>query len=270
MCLACPDGCTRCTSSAHCTECDKKHILHQGQCQSLDNCRLRGYPEYQEQLHHQCLSCPSHCAFCHETSRECSLCKRAFHLSQSECRACPDNCLVCLDRFTCLVCSPDFVYKDRQCIALGMITNSADFERISREPTWGNQQPGALWESPLVESADPKCFFESRVSPSKCVICQSGYFLSTVTSKCTACPDNCSLCRDDRLCSECTAGHSLAVDQASHSIVCRANVSGLTRVTSSARVQSARCLGEKRLRYAEPRALPKYILQKLPVLFDLG
>jgi len=179
ICLECADQ--------NCLNCDGDN----SSCILCDN----GYARYVNETGSYCKPCEGDCWRCDPDDRSiCQECRPGFaNLSIADglggytCKACPSNCKVCSDEFTCKTCSFGYGFKEGECKKCDSIVAGCV------ECEWKAKGTGLF----------------SASQEMLCKKCKDGLGKKEKTGECLDCGDNCHKCDSAGLCDVCEPGFAL-------------------------------------------------------------
>ncbi|XP_061555258.1 proprotein convertase subtilisin/kexin type 5-like [Phycodurus eques] len=226
-CEACSQGCTLCTSAAHCLRCNSSHSVSDGACVKLE-C---GEGEVEDPDYSDCMACEEGCRQCVlYNPRHCLSCKEGFYNFQDGCyKNCPaktynvdvdmtcvpcdSNCVSC-DQDECYWCETDLFLSEGKCVSVcpeGFYgdEDTNDCEECHAECTTcsglGDDDCASCGDGKILENG--QCVTEGDVCP--VLTFRSG------DGECVECHPSCESCsgQNKNQCSKCTKGRFLSPQQ---------------------------------------------------------
>ena len=159
-------------------------------------------------------ACPTTCDNC-AFNQSCQACTNGYTLSltnSTDCLQCSvSNCATCspTDTSTCRLCATNYYLVGGLCIQCPF-SNCATCTATACLTFTGGQV--AINQAGIIVPAacDPNCLSCSSANPAFCLVCATGYALSTSTGFCVTCAPSCLTCSTTNS-SQCLSCYSNAV-----------------------------------------------------------
>ncbi|KAL4481705.1 hypothetical protein ABPG74_007794 [Tetrahymena malaccensis] len=196
FCENCDSSCMRCKGKqpTDCTKCNDKKYFQNSLCIECNS--SQGYISGE-----QCITCDNSCKSCKGSGpNQCTSCYEAQYLSKTnECKPCIQNCKNCIDEKSCQLCYDPYQIHEKtlQCVQC-------------------NQISGFYPNANYCRKCDSSCKECNGGSSNNCLQCNLGTYLSL--SKCLDCPNNCAVCKDSKICTQCM--DSFYFDKSNNCVQC--------------------------------------------------
>lgn len=203
-CVACPTGCSTCTSSEECTACLPAYGLKNKLCVpcNVAGCQTCEIPSGGTALEcktcasqfylnsENCGKCPKNCQECSYNNKyECTKCDNKYAKApDGTCVACPSNCKVCSS-------NADKTTKCTQCISDLFSLQTDGTCKLCSEAAFNNCA---------------RCGSTPAGGKANCQSCVKGFTLQNDKLACLKCPiTGCGKCVHGHLCKKCKRGFYL-------------------------------------------------------------
>ncbi|ELP92345.1 protein serine/threonine kinase, putative [Entamoeba invadens IP1] len=210
-CYVCPEGCSTCNlllEQVVCITCSVEYYLNMNSCIKCKNCSscdqkgcfgktcLEGFygkriwNVEQQYYEYQCIACLVECSSCRDTT--CSKCFDGYYIKDSKCLECGGNCSQC-NLNVCLECVTGFYFQLGNCVTCPNTcslcsTTSAECTQCQQNYVFQNPKTA---ECESCSSFDTNCKTCDSSFFRRCYECQTGYYPSLTTYKCTKCSSTC-------------------------------------------------------------------------------
>jgi hypothetical protein len=209
-CIDCSTNCNTCkTTISQCTSCANSLALMNNQC--IPNC-----PTGFANANGICTQCDTNCLVCEGALKTClkcidgliidngvcvspsTSCQSGQYLINGLCRSCSTllpNCTDCLDQYTCVNCSTNYLLQLNKCVDrcdMGYYNVEKSCERCMAPCKACN----------INASSCTSCFDNYFLYNGKCInVCPVGMYFNKVT--CIPCNTNCDVCNSNEVCLQC-------------------------------------------------------------------
>jgi len=186
-CGACAIGCQVCTGPTVCTTCATSFILNAGVCECQTSALLYFTPNTCTScstINPKCISCTSNAPL----TTTCTSCVSGYYPSGISCLACSLHCTTCTSSTNCVLCGPTFIVVLGACACNN---NIGLFLSVTGS--------SCLLCSDIVLL----CVACTTTTPTQCMTCSSGYYVSTTGTTCIACSSHCLSCTSNLVCTVC-------------------------------------------------------------------
>jgi hypothetical protein len=220
FCVACKEGFYVAVStftkegveSVTCKSCDIENCLHcnfkkdQVKDSTYLSCTLckSGYGI----VGGKCERCPDSCLYCHEESKECSLCESGYLLNKST-NTCDkisiENCYNLNELGVCTLCESHFFLQDGVCVPCKKSVENCNYCTTKSDSLMClSCQIGYYLTANGCKPCGPNC---SHCSVERCYACSNGFYFNAANNACEKCSiEKCDICKTDKICDVCVNG----------------------------------------------------------------
>ena len=219
----CSGGCAN-AGARYCDSCKSMRMTSTLEC--VSSCPPETFTRY-----HMCDNCPALCAECQSEASclECKsgavtlenglcavACPRLTYLaSNGSCRPCHHSCLSCTGPHgnNCTDCPRQFILQGGECVVRSSCPNGQYFDQRRTECRFCHRSCAEC--SGKGDDDCTECPSGFSLDKGHCVVdsrnlrCATGQYYDDGSSNCVTCPNGCSDCSDELMCTNCTEGHYL-------------------------------------------------------------